>query len=417
MFRHDLSHSGYSTSTGPSTNRTIWSYTTGGGVDSSPAVAGGKVYVGSYDSNVYCLDASTGAKIWSYTADFYVYSSPAVADGKAYVGSVDHKLYAFGPPPNYTLTITATAGGTTNPSPGAHDYVYCSSVEVTAIPDAYYMLDHWELDGANVGSSNPYTVHMDDNHTLHAVFAQIKYTLTITTTAGGTTDPSPGTHTYAAGSSVEVTAIPDTYYTFDHWELDGLDVGSVNPYSVLMDDNHTLHTIFVSLGVHDVAVTNVTPSKTVVGQGYSMSINVSVENQGDYPENFNVTLYGNTTIIDTLTNITLTSGNSTTITLTWNTTGIAKGNYNITAKAALIPGETDTVDNTAFADKSVCVSIVGDVDCDGDVDLYDAVKLLVCYGAKEGSPRYDPNCDIDGDGDIDLYDAVRLLINYGKKDP
>ena len=36
-------------------------------VSSSPAVADGKVYVGSYDSKVYCLNAATGAHIWNYT--------------------------------------------------------------------------------------------------------------------------------------------------------------------------------------------------------------------------------------------------------------------------------------------------------------------------------------------------------------
>ena len=36
-------------------------------VDSSPAVADGRVYVGSDDGRVYCLDASTGAQVWNYT--------------------------------------------------------------------------------------------------------------------------------------------------------------------------------------------------------------------------------------------------------------------------------------------------------------------------------------------------------------
>jgi hypothetical protein len=74
----------------------IWSYTTGSGVSSSPAVADGKVYVGSADDNVYCLDADTGGYIWSYTTGDNVNPSPAVADGKVYVGSVDGKVYCFG---------------------------------------------------------------------------------------------------------------------------------------------------------------------------------------------------------------------------------------------------------------------------------------------------------------------------------
>ena len=39
MFMHDATHSGYSTSTGPTTAQIAWSYTTGGAVSSSPAVA------------------------------------------------------------------------------------------------------------------------------------------------------------------------------------------------------------------------------------------------------------------------------------------------------------------------------------------------------------------------------------------
>jgi eukaryotic-like serine/threonine-protein kinase len=34
----------------------------------------------------YALNASTGAKLWSYTTGGYVSSSPAVANGVVYVG-------------------------------------------------------------------------------------------------------------------------------------------------------------------------------------------------------------------------------------------------------------------------------------------------------------------------------------------
>lgn len=46
MFRHDLNHSGYSTSTAPTTNNVLWSYPTEGAVFSSPAVVSDRVYVG-----------------------------------------------------------------------------------------------------------------------------------------------------------------------------------------------------------------------------------------------------------------------------------------------------------------------------------------------------------------------------------
>jgi hypothetical protein len=112
---------------------------------------------------------------------------------------------------------------------------------------------------------------------------------------------------------------------------------------------------------HDVAVVGVHPSKTIVGQGFSMHINVTAANQGDFTETFNATVYANTTIIATLlTNITLTSGNSTTLTFTWNTTGRAKGNYTIWAYAWPVQNETDIINNNC-TDGSVLITKVGDL--------------------------------------------------------
>ncbi|MCJ7571985.1 MAG: PQQ-binding-like beta-propeller repeat protein [Candidatus Thermoplasmatota archaeon] len=97
MFRHDTRHRGYSTSKAPDTNYVRWRYACIGfnGVASSPAVADGKVYIGSVDSNVYCLDVITGRMIWNYTVGVPVVSSPAVADGKVYIGSDDRNVYCL----------------------------------------------------------------------------------------------------------------------------------------------------------------------------------------------------------------------------------------------------------------------------------------------------------------------------------
>jgi hypothetical protein len=74
-----------------------------------------------------------------------------------------------------------------------------------------------------------------------------QYQLTITSTAGGTTNPAPGTYMHSAGSSVLVTALPDSGYVFSHWEKDGINIGSTNPYSILMDAPHTLHAVFTEI--------------------------------------------------------------------------------------------------------------------------------------------------------------------------
>lgn len=56
-----------------------------GVVNSSPAVVGSTVYVGSYDGHVYAVAADTGMVRWKTLLKQPVYASPAVADGRVYV--------------------------------------------------------------------------------------------------------------------------------------------------------------------------------------------------------------------------------------------------------------------------------------------------------------------------------------------
>lgn len=255
-----------------------WSYQTEGTVYSSPAIGpDGTVYVGSYDCNLYAfgpagtthtltiptsdggatnpppstytISGGSSVKVTAipdecYELDHWELDENNVDSNNPYsvLMDEDHTLQAVfiqqGP---YDLTITATSGGTTEPAPGTHAYGCGSYIDVNAIPDPCYVFDHWQFDGNDVGSDNPYSVLMDSNHTLDAVFFPV---LTITSTLGGTTEPSPGTHPYPGGSTVEVTAIPEECYLLDYWELDGNDVDANNPYSVVMDSNHTLHAVF-----------------------------------------------------------------------------------------------------------------------------------------------------------------------------
>ena len=73
----------------------IWNFSTGGLVTTSPAVANGVVYFGSYDHKIYALDATTGAKKWDFTTGSVVASAAVVANGNVYVGSYDNQTYAL----------------------------------------------------------------------------------------------------------------------------------------------------------------------------------------------------------------------------------------------------------------------------------------------------------------------------------
>jgi hypothetical protein len=104
-------------------------------------------------------------------------------------------------------------------------------------------------------------------------------TLTVTAATGGTTDPSPGVYSHATNLSVQVTAIPDPNYLFDHWELDLENVGSANPYAVLMDKNHTLKAVFSLIPPPLSASISPLSASILVGQSVTFTSTVS----GGYP--------------------------------------------------------------------------------------------------------------------------------------
>ncbi|MEM3596765.1 MAG: PQQ-binding-like beta-propeller repeat protein [Candidatus Bathyarchaeia archaeon] len=75
----------------------VWNYTTGGFMAaSSPAVADGVVYIGGgYGKGVFALNATTGDELWNYTTEGDVHSSPAIVNGILYIGSYDNNVYAL----------------------------------------------------------------------------------------------------------------------------------------------------------------------------------------------------------------------------------------------------------------------------------------------------------------------------------
>ena len=242
------------------TGTEVWNFHTGGLIFSSPVVSGDKVFVGSYDGRMYALNKKTGELAWSYVIAGPVTSTPAVAHNMILFQSFDGKVYALN---QSTGDLIWMRDFNSNPevyhfsSPAvANDTVLVTSLGVSSMTlhaiDAFTGIELWNY-------TNPYGLVQELGPSIAGnlifvglgydiyIFGEVpptEYTLTITVTAGGTTDPAPGTYTYVAGSSVEITAIPDADYVFDHWELDDTDVGSANPYIVLMDTNHTLKAVF-----------------------------------------------------------------------------------------------------------------------------------------------------------------------------
>jgi len=178
------------------------------------------------------------------------------------------------------------------------------------------------------------------------------------------------------------------------------------------------------LGVHDVAVTAVETFKTVCGkyfhpidivcENYSVSINATVENQGDFPETFDVTAKYDSTIIQTKS-VSLAAHTSTYEAFTWDTHGVAKGSYNITVEAVL-PTDSYPGDNKKTYGP-VKVTWLGDLDGDFDVDeddLWHFCGAFIDYykiHVKDPLCDYNDDCHIDED---DLWCFCGAFIEYWK---
>ena len=167
-------------------------------------------------------------------------------------------------------------------------------------------------------------------------------------------------------------------------------------------------------GTRNIAVTSITPSKTVVGVGYPVKINVTLSNLGDFPECFNIVVYANTTVIQTIlvNNILSTE----VVMVEWNTDGWSKGNYTISAYALPVPGEANIADNE-FRNGWVYVGLVGDVNLDGYVGIDDIVAVAEHFGTMPGDPNWNSIYDINCDNYVGIDDIVETAEHFGEMDP
>jgi len=125
---------------------------------------------------------------------------------------------------------------------GSGDYDYGEGIAVDGGGNAY-------VSGTTNSTDFPTTVGAYDtssNGELDAFLSKISFqvTLTISTSTGGTTDPSPGTHTYNVGTEVAITATASSGYEFSGWSGDAS--GTSNPITITMDSDKSITANFSS---------------------------------------------------------------------------------------------------------------------------------------------------------------------------
>lgn len=72
-----------------------WQYDTHWTVASSPAVSGGRVFIGDGAGKMRALSLKTGEPLWEFTAAGPIYSTPAVGDHRVVFASTDGSIYAL----------------------------------------------------------------------------------------------------------------------------------------------------------------------------------------------------------------------------------------------------------------------------------------------------------------------------------
>ncbi len=78
------------------TGKQTWEFVTKRNVDSSPVIAGDRVFFGSDEGRIYALQLESGKKLWEYETGGHLKASPAIASGRIVIANTDGAVYCFG---------------------------------------------------------------------------------------------------------------------------------------------------------------------------------------------------------------------------------------------------------------------------------------------------------------------------------
>ena len=271
----------------------------------------------------------------------------------------------------YTLTLTASEGGTFTPESGS--YNENEYVELLATPDSTYVFVNWT--GSSTSSDNPLSVTMDADKNYTVTFERKQYPLSIIVEGEGAVSEEIITNgrveDYDVGTLVQLTANPSEGWKFDKWvELDVY----TNPLEVSITDSVTLTAKF-HIPIDSVSIT---PSSLQMVVGYRDTLKADL-----YPS-----------IVSDTINWKSSDESIATVNQEGVVTAVNKGEALITVITA-----KDSITNTA----KVVVSIDGDKD--GIIDEDDT-----CADTPEGAAVDTNGCagsqkDTDEDGVTDDLDT------------
>ncbi len=229
----------------------------------------------------------------------------------------------------YNLTINSTAGGSVAvPGEGNFTYNATEVVDLEAVPDTGYHFVEWTGDNATIANltSNSTTITINGSYNITAHFALNSYTLTISSTSGGSvTVPGEGDFPYSHGEVVDLEGVADTGYQFVEWTGDNGTISDTksNTTTITMEGDYTITAEFIATGFDLTISSTQGGSVTAPGEGtYSYDVGQTVDLEAVADANYHFVRWSgdNGTIADR-------TANMTTITM--------DGDYTITAEFAI----------------------------------------------------------------------------------
>jgi subtilisin family serine protease len=156
--------------------------------------------------------------------------------------------------------------------------------------------------------------------------------------------------------------------------------------------------------------------KDYVGEGYMQTTSLFMDNYYPNTTEFTISAYynglqpiGNQTII-------LNPMESGTAIIPWTETAtLPKGTYNYNITIYVYAHDTLVYATTFPA--VFKITVVGDINGDGKVDIKDVYIAALAFGSYPGHVKWNPNADINSDNKVDVKDYYKICRNYGKTDP
>lgn len=138
----------------------VWSFRCEDEIRGTPLCQDGSLYVGSYDNNLYALNAANGQFLWKYPADGGIVSKPVYYEGNLYFGSEDNRLHVISAR-NGRVNWTYFSSGPVRSTPlVAEGHVFIGSDDgfLHAI-NAVTTRRSWKVDAGSPIRSTPFVDH------------------------------------------------------------------------------------------------------------------------------------------------------------------------------------------------------------------------------------------------------------------